>query len=92
VPVEGRSCDLCSQPAFFAENGTCALVSWGRAKKRSERVNWEEISEGVMPWLVRAKKPDVSAAEISCIILAWMRGGWCRRVIIGLGLMRIGIL
>lgn len=82
--MDGRIWDLCSQPAFLGENGTRDLVVWGREKKDWDRVNMDSIWEGVMSWLIRAKKPSVSAAKISCWVISSMRFGKSWREILGI--------
>lgn len=45
----------------------------GREKKDSEAANILLVSLVVMPWLVRTKKPSVSAAWMSSEVMVEMR-------------------
>ena len=64
--------------------GTLDFVSAGREKNFWERENWVVISWGVMGWLVRTKKPSVSAALMSWVVISSMRVGKSWREILGM--------
>lgn len=71
--MEGRICAFFSHPLLRCVNGTVDFTVSGREKKDSEAVNMCSISGTVMLWLVRLKKPSVSAAWRSCWVISEMR-------------------
>ena len=83
-PVEGRIWAFFSQPAFLAVNGTVAFVGSGRVKKDAEVENMCSISEREMPWLVRPKKPSVSAACTNCTVISSILDSKSWRDILGM--------
>lgn len=64
--------------------GTRPLVLSGREKKEAEVSNMRSIRAVEMPWLVMQKKPSVSAAVMSWLVISAMRVGKSWREIRGM--------
>ena len=60
------------------------LMVSGREKKDEEVRNMVSISSREIPWLIRPKKPSVSAAAINWVVISLMREGKSWRLILGM--------